>query len=230
MLRNKESKHDLRKYYLIFIETGLILALLIMIGAFSYNMSREQEQSNEKSDNNLQKQEVVEVKDVVRTQQAPDRPPSPASPQPPREVPNDEIISEDVQQQLDQIDQQVSSGSKLSIPPPPDKPKEEEQEQIFKVVEKQPQLIGGLDSLRSLIRYPPLAEKAGIEGRVYIEFIINKQGEVEDPKVVRGPGAGLNKEALRVIKKAKFRPGLQQGRPVHVRMTMPIVFRLDESD
>lgn len=230
MLRHKKAKSDLKKHYYILNEIGLVLTLLILLGAFSYNMGPQDNEDEQVSQEDIQKQETVEVKDVTRTKQVADKPPTPASPQPPKEVPNDEIISEDVQQQLDQINQEVSTGNKISIPPPPDKSDEEDKERIFKVVEKQPQLVGGLDSLRSLIEYPSMAKKADIEGRVYVQFIVTKKGEVKNPKIVRGPGAGLNNEALRVIKKAKFQPGIQQGRPVNVRMTMPIIFRIDEDD
>lgn len=230
MLRHKKAKSDLKKHYFILNEIGLVITLLILLGAFSYDMGSRQNENKQTSREDVKRQETVEVKDVTRTKQVANKPPTPASPQPPKEVPNDEIISEDVQQQLDQINQEVSTGNKISIPPPPDKPEEEDTERIFKVVEKQPQLIGGLDSLRNLIKYPTMAKKADIEGRVYVQFVVNKRGEVENPKIVRGPGAGLNTEALRVIKKAKFQPGIQQGRPVNVRMTMPIIFRIDEDD
>lgn len=61
-----------------------------------------------------------------------------------------------------------------------------------------------------MIDYPDMARKAGIQGRVYHQFEVTKQGEVENPTVTRGPGAGLNKEALRVIRKAELRLGIQQ--------------------
>ncbi len=224
MLRNKKSRKDLRKHYFILWQVGLIAALLVFIGAFKYNMyteSKEEEKQEQTED-----QEVIETEEVVRTKQV-DEPPQPSTPQPPKEVPNDEIIEGEVEDQLDQIDQKMSSGGdKLSMPPPPE---EEEEEKIHKVVEQQPQLIGGLDSLRKLIEYPPMAKQANIEGRVYIQFIVNKEGRVEDPEVLRGPGAGLNEEALRVIKKARFKPGIQQGHPVKVRYTMPIIFSLDQN-
>jgi protein TonB len=220
MLRRKHDSKDLRKYYFIFFQVGLIFALLITLGAFKFDMSGEDKSSNNEKEED--DQEIVQVKDVVRTKQV-DKPPTPPSPQPPKEVPNDEIIEAEAQDALDQIDQQMSSGKKMAMPEPPE---QEEEEKVFKVVEQQPELIGGLDSLRSMIKYPSMAEKAGIEGRVYIQFIVNKKGKVENPEVVRGPGAGLNKEALRVIKKASFRPGIQQGHPVNVRYTMPIIFSL----
>ncbi len=228
MLRHKKSNKDLKRLHFILLEVGLALSLIIFIVAFSYNLGNENNKvGSDKSETHTEKREVIQSKEVVRTTQG-NQPPRPPSPQPPVEVPNSEVIEGNVQEQLDQIDQQVSSGQKMSLPPPPEQNEAETEEKIFRIVEKEPQIVGGLDSLQSLIEYPELARKAGIEGRVYLEFIVTKKGKVENPKVLRGPGAGLNKEALRVIKKATFRPGLQQGRPVNVRYSMPIRFNLNK--
>ncbi len=71
-----------------------------------------------------------------------------------------------------------------------------------------------------------MARKAGIEGRVIIQFIVNEQGSVEDPRVVRGIGGGCDEEALRAVRQAKFKPGRQRGQPVRVQYSLPIVFKL----
>jgi len=89
-----------------------------------------------------------------------------------------------------------------------------------------PELKGGLGALQKQINYPDMARKAGIEGRVIIQFIVNEQGEVEDPRVIRGIGGGCDKEALRVVKQAKFEPGRQRGNPVRVQYSLPITFKL----
>jgi TonB family protein len=104
-------------------------------------------------------------------------------------------------------------------------------EDYFVVVEEMPELIGGLASLQQEIRYPEMARRAGIEGRVYIQFVVNEQGDVENPRVIRGIGGGADEEALRVVSQAKFKPGYQRGRPVRVQYSLPIFFRLasDES-
>ncbi|RNC84764.1 MAG: TonB family protein [Balneola sp.] len=101
---------------------------------------------------------------------------------------------------------------------------------VFIVVEEMPQLIGGLSSLQSKVIYPTMAKRAGIEGRVTVQFIVNEQGEVESPEIIRGIGGGADEEALRVVKEAKFSPGIQRGQPVKVKYTLPIVFRLSDSD
>ena len=89
-----------------------------------------------------------------------------------------------------------------------------------------PELIGGLGSLQKEIEYPERALRANIEGRVYVRFIVNEKGEVENPEVVRGIGGGCDEEALRVVKMAKFKPGLQRGIPVRVQYNLPIIFRI----
>ena len=102
-------------------------------------------------------------------------------------------------------------------------------EDFFVVVEEMPELIGGLQQLHEEMTYPEIARRAGIEGRVHVQFIINEEGNVENPQVVRGIGGGADEEALRVVRQAKFKPGYQRGRPVRVQYALPIFFRL-ESD
>jgi TonB family protein len=107
---------------------------------------------------------------------------------------------------------------------------ESEQEDYFVVVEDMPELIGGLESIQQEIRYPEMARRAGIEGRVYVQFVINEEGEVENPRVIRGIGGGADEEALRVVSQAQFRPGYQRGRAVRVQYSLPIFFRLANSE
>ena len=97
---------------------------------------------------------------------------------------------------------------------------------IYIMCEKMPELIGGMDGLQKKIRYPLQAKTLGVQGVVYVQSIINEKGKVEDPKVVKKLGAGCDEEALRVLKKSKFKPGYDKGKPVKVRFTLPIFFRL----
>jgi len=96
----------------------------------------------------------------------------------------------------------------------------------FIVVEEMPKLIGGLGALQSKVQYPKMAARAGIEGRVTIQFIVNESGDVENAKVIKGIGGGCDDEALRVISEAKFEPGIQRGRAVRVQYSIPIIFKL----
>ena len=98
-------------------------------------------------------------------------------------------------------------------------------------LDRQPELIGGLEGLVERIQYPKLAELAGIEGTVFVQFVVDEQGDVRDAEVVRGiEGGGLNEEALRVVQDARFRPGLENDRPVKVKFTIPVRFVLPEPD
>ena len=97
---------------------------------------------------------------------------------------------------------------------------------IYIMCEKMPELIGGMDGLQKKIRYPLQAKTLGVQGVVYVQSIINEKGKIEDPKVVKKLGAGCDEEAIRVLKKSKFKPGYDKGKPVKVRFTLPIFFRL----
>ncbi|MDX1547863.1 MAG: energy transducer TonB [Rhodothermales bacterium] len=220
MALRKNEKADLRKRYPLFIELGLVLALLALIAATNADFSGGEGTEFVQVD-----QEVVQMEEIIQTTQI-EKPPPPPKPPVPVEVPNDEII-DDVDLDLDaslDIDEPLSD---LPPPPPPEEEEEEEPEpEIFVVVENMPELIGGLGAIQKDIKYPEIARKAGVEGRVIVQFVVNEQGQVVDPVVVRGIGAGCDEEALRVVKQAKFKPGKQRGKAVKVKMSLPITFKL----
>lgn len=99
-------------------------------------------------------------------------------------------------------------------------------EQVFVVVEQMPELIGGLESLQREIQYPAIAAKAGIEGRVIVQFIVDEEGRPTKPMVVRGIGAGCDEEAVRAAMTTRFEPGRQRGKAVKVQMSLPVTFKL----
>jgi len=105
--------------------------------------------------------------------------------------------------------------------------REEACDQLLVVVEEQPQLIGGMEALQTQVRYPDGARAAGVEGRVFVQFIVDTQGDVLSPVVTRGVRADLDAEAVRVVKAAQFMPGRQRGEAVCVQMSLPITFRAD---
>lgn len=215
MKERKKPEADLRNYYTVILEFGLILALVVFIGAIKMDLH-----SAAPDEYTIEEQEIVEMEEIEITKHI-ETPPPPPRPPVPVEVPNDEII-EDVDIN---IDAELSLDGPLSAPPPP--PQEEEpEEDFFVVVEEMPELIGGLGELQKNIKYPEMARRAGIEGRVYVQFIVNERGEVEDPRVIRGIGGGADEEALRAVRQAKFKPGMQRGRPVRVQYSLPIVFQL----
>ena len=102
-----------------------------------------------------------------------------------------------------------------------------EKQDVYEIVEQMPELLGGISALHAKVKYPEIARKANVEGRVIVQFIVDENGDVRDAEVVRGAGAGLDEEATRVImEEAKFIPGRQRGHAVPMRMSLPIVFKL----
>lgn len=128
-------------------------------------------------------------------------------------------------QLIDGIDKETAfsdlKDDPTNVPPLPP-----EEQDHYVAVEDMPQLIGGLAGLQKEIKYPEMAKKAGIEGRVIIQFIVNKQGQVEKAEVIRGIGSGADEEALRVVKQAQFTPGKVKGEPVRVQYSLPITYQL----
>ena len=108
-----------------------------------------------------------------------------------------------------------------TLPPPP-APAE-----VFMVVEQMPQLVGGLAGLAEKVRYPDDAKRAGIQGRVFLQFVVERDGSVVNPVVVRGIGAGCDEAALEALRASTFTPGKQRGKNVAVKMSLPVVFRLN---
>ncbi|WP_164682862.1 M56 family metallopeptidase [Cyclonatronum proteinivorum] len=116
-------------------------------------------------------------------------------------------------------------------PPPPPALNEGDSPDLFTVVEQMPEMIGGQMAFYSALRYPEMARQAGIEGRVILQFIVDEQGNVTNPTVVRSAGAGgLDEAALEALSQVRFKPGMQRGRAVKVQMTQPVVFRFSRSE
>ena len=101
-----------------------------------------------------------------------------------------------------------------------------DQEGNYLVCEKMPEIKGGLKALQKKIRYPLQAKSLGVQGVVYVQFIVNEEGKVEKPIIIKKLGAGCDEEALRVLKKVKFTPGYDKGKAVKVRFTLPVRFML----
>jgi len=198
---------------------GVVGALLVFITLFKTSFSFSSD-----ADFQVVEQEVIKMEEVIQTEQH-QKPPPPPRPPVPVEVPNDQILDD-----LDlNLDASLDLDMALDLPPPPTRRVvEEEEPEIFLVVENEPVLIGGLEGIQKSITYPELARRAGIEGRVFIQFVVDEKGNVIDPIVIRGIGGGCDEAALEAVKKAKFIPGKQRGRPVKVQYALPVTFRLGE--
>jgi periplasmic protein TonB len=218
----KTEAADLRKRYLIFVQVGLVASLAFLIFMFSTNF-----RADNRFDMVEEIQEVVQVEEIEQTQQI-ERPPPPPQPPPPVEVPDDQI---DEQMDLD-LDMELDLTAAPPAPPPPPPPPSAEpppppaEPEIFVIVEQMPELIGGLEGLQGRIRYPEMARRAGIEGTVFVQFVVDEEGRVLNPEVVRGIGGGADEAALEAVRQSRFTPGQQRGRPVRVRMSLPVRFRL----
>lgn len=213
------SNKAFKEGYRVYLQFGYILSISLMLILFKVNFTASQDEDQLV----VVQQEEIYLEEVVQTKQEIKAPPPPR-PSAPVEVPNDEVLIDEI---ID-IDAELDLDAPMELPPPPPKQAEDEEldDEIFVVVEQQPELIGGIEAVQKNVVYPQLALQAGIEGRVIVQFVIDKEGNVVNPKVIRGIGGGCDEEALRAIKMAKFRPGMQRGRPVSVMYTIPVTFRL----
>ncbi len=223
----KKPNADLSRCYGLYIEIGLVVAMAALIVAFRVHFNPETELNVE-----IEGPEVVEMEQIEQTKQVA-KPPPPPRPPVPIEVPNDEVLEDEI---LD-IDAEISFEEPADLPPPPPPPareeeeeEEEEEPEIFMAVEEMPELIDGIGALQKKLRYPEIAQKAGVEGMVVVQFVVDENGNAIDLVVTKGLGGGCDEEALRVIREhAEFKPGKQRGKPVRVRFSIPIRFRLTNS-
>ena len=158
--------------------------------------------------------------------------------------PEDEILSQDEKEATDKVFGQtnVDNGqddrmnfqtavNEVVVEKPVEEPKEVKAEQVFVTVEQMPQFPGGdaelMRYLQSHMNYPPMAAENNVQGRVVVQFVVDKTGRVGEVKVVRSVDRDLDKEAVRVCKSLpKFTPGRQNGQAVSVWYTLPVTFKL----
>ena len=158
--------------------------------------------------------------------------------------PEDEILSQDEKEATDKVFGQtnVDNGqddrmnfqtavNEVVVEKPVEEPKEVKTEQVFITVEQMPQFPGGdaelMRYLQSHMNYPPMAAENNVQGRVVVQFVVDKTGRVGEVKVVRSVDRDLDKEAVRVCKSLpKFTPGRQNGQAVAVWYTLPVTFKL----
>jgi protein TonB len=225
----KRPRADLKAQYRSTLLFGLALALGVVTGLFSTNLFPDDEEGSVF----VKQQEIVDMQQITQTQQEA-APPPPRRPSAPVEVPNDVVIED----QPINLDASLDLNASLEVSGPPSAPEperaEEEsappEEEVFIAVEVKPELIGGQSAIYDEIQYPPAARQAGVEGRVIVQFIVDEDGNVTEPRVLKSPHSMLSQEALRVIQLVKFTPGRQRSQAVKVQMAMPIVFRLTSTD
>lgn len=224
----KNPKADLEKRRGLYLEIGLVVIMAIALAAFEWrNYDREQIEVVQRTAEN----EVEEQ--VIQTQQEELPPPPPPEP----EVMTTELnVIENDAETENEVDmsafQRQEEATNIEITPVKIEDEEEVDEQeIFQVVENDPEFPGGLDAmykyLAQNIKYPQLARENNITGKVYVEFVVEKDGSVSNVKVLRDIGGGCGQEAVRVVKTMpKWTPGKQRGKAVRVAYRLPVNFNL----
>jgi protein TonB len=173
---------------------------------------------------------VEDELDVIQTSQ--DQPPPPPPPPAPEVVEVLNVVENDVQTASIEINTEDDKNKVVIVNAPVAAPViEEEDNVVFQVVETMPSFPGGdadlFKFLSTNVKYPVIAQENGIQGRVICQFVVNKDGTIVDVEVVRSVDPSLDKEAIRVIKSMpKWSPGKQRGKPVRVKYTLPVNFKL----
>ncbi len=220
----KTPKADLENKKRIFLQAGLIVALVLVWMGFEYKQYERQI-----IDLGVLDIEIIEEEDIPITRQ--ETPPPPPPPEPSTEL---IIVDDDVE--IDEefmIDTEATVFTEVQEFTPIIVEEEEiEEEQIFTIVEDDPEFPGGqaalMQYLQSNLRYPTMAREAGIQGTVFVTFVVERDGSITDVRVLRGVGGGLDEEAIRVVRNMPaWTPGRQRGQAVRVQFNLPIRFVLN---
>lgn len=224
--QKKSVKADLENKKVFFMEVGLIIALAISLLAFEWKTYEKQKLEIVSRVVDDTPEEMIEITQQENT------PPPPA---PLQQTTIIQIVDDDIEIEDEiEIDVEADQNTEIKeyVPVEVSKEVEEEEVQIFTVVESMPGFPGGeaarITYLNENIKYPQMARESGIQGRVFVTFVVERDGSVTDVKVLRGIGGGCDEEAVRVIKNMpKWDPGKQRGKPVRVQFNMPILFKLN---
>ncbi len=223
----KSPKADLENKRNIFVQIGLVISLGLTLLAFEWTTRVEQATSL-----GSVVQQEVEDEIIPITRQEEVKPPPP--PPPPKVVEMLNIVDNDVEieDELEIEDTEADDNTVIDVAPVIQQEAEEEEEsEVFFIVENMPEFPGGELALRKFIanaiKYPVIAQENGIQGKVYVNFVVDKDGSVTQARIARGVDSSLDKEALRVVNSLpKWKPGMQRGKPVRVSYTVPISFVL----
>ena len=214
MLKRKNPKVNLKLKYKRNIEVGLVAALALLLVMFQASKRADRAEVAD------QKVELkIEVEEIPQTEQA-KRPPAPSRPSIPIES-EDEEIPEDATIEMTDINLD-------ELPPPPPPPEEEEGDTpVFVAYDEAPAPIGGFAAIQSKLVYPEIARKAGVEGRVYVNVLIDEKGNVVDTQILKSLGNnGCDEAAVAAIRAVKWKPAKQRDKPVKVWVGIPVVFKL----
>ena len=224
----KNPKVNLERWKTVFVQIGLVLSLLVVLVAFEWTSSE-----GVNTDFAQTQEFVVEEEMMPITQQEEVKPPPP--PEPVKQVIEMiNIVDDDVDidDDVDLFENEFSEDVQVQIVEFYEEEEEADEEEIFVIVEHMPSFQGGdLNEFRNYVqknlKYPEIAAENGIQGRVFLSFVVEPNGSVSNVRVVRGVDPAIDKEAVRAVKNSpKWSPGKQRGKPVRVSYNMPIVFVL----
>ncbi|HPE74615.1 MAG TPA: energy transducer TonB [Draconibacterium sp.] len=224
----KSPKVDLESKRNVYFMIGLVVSLGIMLLAFEWTTKPAKADSLGEINAANVEEEIIPI---TREQEI--KPPPPPPPPKVIEVLNivddNKVIDDDLMIEDTEADDQTL----INVAPVISAKEEEEEEeaQVFFIVEDMPEFPGGEMALRTYIanaiKYPVIAQENGIQGKVYVTFVVGKDGSVSNASIARGVDPSIDKEALRVINSLpKWKPGKQRGKPVNVSYTVPINFQL----
>lgn len=224
-MESKKHPHvDLARQSSLWLNVGMTISLAIVIFAFEYKSY----DGTGLLDLGQVQDDFEDILDIPPTEQPPPPPPKVQLPEI-IEIPDDEEIEEEIEIELDVEINEETIIEDIILD---DAPEEEDVDEVFSIVEDQPEFPGGMGAFYKFVgdnmKYPSQARRMGIEGRVFVQFVVERDGTVTDVKAVKGIGAGCDEEAERVLRMSpKFKPGKQRGRAVRVKMVLPIQFKLN---
>ncbi len=220
----KTERANIEKNKSTFTLVGLVITLAIVWFAFEFK-------TYDRTAIELQQTAMLDDEEDVILQTERAEPPPP--PPPPQQTTVIEIVEDDIDVDDDlDIDAETDDEEEIEEQIIEDDDEgEDKEDEIFVFVEDQPDYPGGdearLKYLRDNIKYPEMAKESGIQGTVYVTFVVEKDGRISNVKILRGIGGGCDEEASRVIKgMPRWKPGKQRGRPVRAQFNMPIRFIL----
>ena len=220
----KTPNADLSKKSGLFLNIGLVVSLIIVISAFEWKFYDD----GDLVDLGQIRDDFEEMLEIPPTEQPP--PPPPKIQQPEIiEVPDEEEIEEEIEVDLDL---EITEDEAIENIITEEAPEEEDVDKVFTIVEQQAEFKGGMQKFYEYVgkkmKYPSQARRMGIEGKVFVQFVVERDGSITDVQAIRGIGAGCDEEAMKVIRESpKWNPGKQRGRAVRVRRVIPITFRLN---
>lgn len=222
----KSPKADLEGKKTTRLLIGFVVVLALLFVAFEWSERDIVIDTSQSISDAVFEEEIIPI-----TQ--PEQKPPPPPPEAPKAAEILKIVDDKADVEETEIASSEEVGEKVEVKfvPPVVEEEEPEEEEIFQVVEHMPEFPGGMGALMKYlgknINYPTIAQENGTQGRVIVQFVVNKDGSIVDPRVVRSVDPYLDKEALRVIKSMpKWKPGQQLGKKVRVKYTVPVTFRL----